>query len=113
MTLNLNLHGSEKSRPQRGESGAHAFTAVALDHIAVGDDDTVEIPVQDGFNRVTGGAAVGNHESDQSMRAKPSSRAGQPMEQARLGGLFPSQVEDQVGKNQRAGKGMEEDYLVE
>jgi hypothetical protein len=70
----------------------------------VGDDDAVEIPTQDGFDRVTGGAAVGNHASDQPMRAKPSSRAGQPMEQARLGGLFPSQVEDQVGKNQRVSR---------
>ena len=73
--LNLNLHGREKSRPQIGESGAHPCTTGALEQVTMGEDDTVEIPAQDGFDRVTGGAAVGNHASDQPMRTQPSSGA--------------------------------------
>src|SRR6266851_4079952 len=103
----------KKSRPQISEGGAHECTAVALDQITVADDDAVEIPAQDGFDRDAGGVMVGNHASYQPMRTQMSGRAGQPIEHARLRGTFPRQVEDEVGKYQCARSKMEKDHLIE
>ena len=42
----------KRARLQIGEGGAHAIAAARVEHVAVGNDDAIEIPAQDFFDRL-------------------------------------------------------------
>jgi AcrR family transcriptional regulator len=95
------------------EAGAEGLATAALDHVAVRDGDAVEVPGQDAVGRGARRLAIANRDADQPVRADPSLGAHGPVEQPRAPRLADRHVEHEVGRDQRARRGMEEHDLAE
>lgn len=66
------------------ERAPERVLAAAREHLAVRDDDAVEVPAQDRVARARRRGAVADAEPDDAMRPELARRADQPVKESRL-----------------------------
>ena len=93
------------------ERRLHRRVAAAVEDVAVGDGDAVEVPLQDALEGRLRGDTVAHAEADDAVRPE-AARLDQPEKEAGAAGHRAGDVEGEVGEQQGAGRRVEEHHLV-